>query len=179
MPTNFSYKIKTTPQGNIPELNSSCCQGQLPILMSKLTASCSSVICFSCPTCSGENCSLPPSLQLTLTDLKTSLLPPWNKPDLPSSHPSHCWVISSCSTFSMKCSACSWTPYPREALLLSHEEGPHHAPCRLHFSSHIPQQFLFIFLAAHCCHAQLVTGYNPKAIFLYHCCPSTLSCAIL
>lgn len=71
MPTNFSYKIKTTPQGNIPELNSSCCQGQLPILMSKLTASCSRVICFSCPTCSGENCSLPPSLQLTLTDLKT------------------------------------------------------------------------------------------------------------
>lgn len=41
--------------------------------MSKLNASCSSVICFSCPTCSGENCSLPSSLQLTLTDLKTYL----------------------------------------------------------------------------------------------------------
>lgn len=150
--------------------------------MSKLNASCSSVICFSCPTCSGENCSLPSSLQLTLTDLKTYL-----SHHLETSlvfHP----VIPLIAGLSPVAPHFPWSAVPtagyhnpRKALLLSYEEeGPCHASCRLHSYSHIPQQFVFVFfLAAHCCHVQLVTGYKPKGIFLYHCYPSTLSCAIL
>lgn len=55
----------------------------------------------------------------------------------------------------------------------------------MHLADYIPihtfhnNLYLFFFLAAHCCHVQLVTGYKPKGIFLYHCYPSTLSCAIL
>lgn len=136
------------------QLNSSHCQGQLPILMSKLKASCSNLNLFFL--------SYLQWWELFLSFFSVALLQIWKTlfshhlkarlifyPVIPLI--AFLWIISTFFTFSMECSAYnSWIPFSQKGvLLLPKEEGPRHASYRLHFCSYIPQQCLFFFFSAY------------------------------
>lgn len=170
------------PREGIPELNSSCCQGRLPILMSKPNVSSCNTIYFSSPTCGGEG--------KYLLLLCSYLLQIWKhvSPITLKQPPS-----SILSSLSLLFSGSPAAPhFPRSAVPMAGYHVPkkafyYHVRKKDHIMYltdcipvHTFHNNIYFFFRNRMLlnHVQLVTGCKPKRNLLYNCYPSSLSCPV-